>query len=99
MIRMGALLMITMTACTTPSAPDEAPIPERGSGKTCNAAGAQALVGQPASEALAAEAMRLTGAGTLRWVPMGAMVTMDYRADRLNIHLGPRNEVTKIACG
>jgi hypothetical protein len=94
------MLMTAMPGCTTAATPGgEEPIRERGTGRTCDAAKAQALVGQPASEALAAEAMRLTGAGALRWVPMGAMVTMDYRPDRLNIHLGPRNQVTKVACG
>jgi hypothetical protein len=93
-------MMMTMAACTTAaSGGEEPPIPERGTGRTCDAAKAQSLVGRVASEALAAEAMRLSGAGALRWVPMGAMVTMDYRPDRLNIHLGPRNEVTRIACG
>jgi hypothetical protein len=92
-------MMMTMAACTTAAAGGEEPIPERGTGKTCDAAKAQSLVGRVADEALGAEAMRLTGAGALRWVPQGAMVTMDYRPDRLNIHLGPRNEVTKIACG
>ncbi|MEA3063565.1 MAG: hypothetical protein QOJ94_3346 [Sphingomonadales bacterium] len=93
-------MMMTMAACTaTASDGDEPAIPERGTGRTCDAAKAQALVGRVADEALGAEAMRLTGAGALRWVPIGAMVTMDYRPDRLNIHLGPRNEVTRIACG
>jgi hypothetical protein len=93
-------MMMTMAACTTATTGGEEPaVPERGSGKTCEAAKAQPLLGRIADEALAAEAMRLTGAGALRWVPMGAMVTMDYRPDRLNIHLGPKNEVTKIACG
>jgi hypothetical protein len=93
-------MMMTMAACTTAAAQGgDEPIRERGTGRTCDAGKAQSLVGRIADEALAAEAMRLTGAGALRWVPMGAMVTMDYRPDRLNIHLGPRNEVTRIACG
>lgn len=95
----GALMMMTMAACTTAASGGDEPIRERGTGKTCDAAKAQSLVGRVADEALGAEAMRLTGAGALRWVPMGAMVTMDYRPDRLNIHLGPKNEVTRIACG
>ena len=92
-------MMTTMAACTAAAGGEEPAIPERGTGRTCDSAKAQSLVGRVADEALGAEAMRLTGAGALRWVPMGAMVTMDYRPDRLNIHLGPRNEVTKIACG
>jgi Peptidase inhibitor I78 family len=93
-------MMMIMAACTaSASGGEEPPVPERGTGRTCDASKAQALVGRIADEALGAEAMRLTGAGALRWVPMGAMVTMDYRPDRLNIHLGLKNEVTRIACG
>ena len=96
----GAMLMAATLGCTTPAVKGgDEPIRERGTGRGCDAARAQGLVGRQANEALAAEALRLTGASTLRWVPMGAMVTMDYRPDRLNIHLGPRNEVAKIACG
>jgi hypothetical protein len=93
-------MMMTMAACTVAASSGEEPaVPERGTGRTCDSSKAQSLVGRVADDALAAEAMRLTGAGALRWVPMGAMVTMDYRPDRLNIHLGPKNEVTKVACG
>ena len=93
-------MMMTMAACTiAASGEEEPPVPERGTGRTCDASRVQALVGRIADQALGAEAMRLTGAGALRWVPIGAMVTMDYRPDRLNIHLGPKNEVTRIDCG
>lgn len=101
-MRLGAaLLTIAMTACTTPTAGagTDLPIPERGTGKGCDAGKAQGLIGRAASDALGAEAMRLSGAGVLRWIPPGAMVTMDYRSDRLNIHLGAKNEILTIACG
>jgi len=35
----------------------------------------------------------------LRWAPIGYMLTMDFRADRVTVHLGPDNRVTQIRCG
>ena len=96
----GALLMAMTTGCTPPPATPagEAPIPERGAG-TCEASKAKALVGRARSEAVGNEALRLTGATTLRWIAPGTMVTMDYREDRLNLHLGSDGKIARIACG
>ena len=83
------------------TAPAETNIPIReGEDRSgCEAARAAGLVGRKRSEALGAEAMRLSGARALRWIPEGAMVTMDYREDRLNIELDGAGTVTKIRCG
>lgn len=99
MIRMGALLMMAAGCAAVP--PEDAEnVPVKGeTGHVCNAEPAQHLVGRPATQELAAEAMRLTGAGMMRWIPEGAMVTMDYRPDRLNIELDGENKVAKIRCG
>ena len=40
-----------------------------------------------------------SGAKTLRWVAKGMMVTMDYRGDRLTIHLDAANRVERANCG
>lgn len=65
----------------------------------CDAGRAQGLVGQAATQALGAEAVRAAGARTLRWIAPGQAVTMDYRTDRLNLHLDAQNRVTRVACG
>ncbi len=57
------------------------------------------LVGRARSEALGAEAQRLSGAGRLRWIRPGDAVTMDYRTDRLNIHLDAQDRVEHFSCG
>ena len=94
---MIVLLPATMSmGCAATPPPDEVPV--HGAGK-CDAAKAQALVGRDATSALAAEAMRLTGARTMRWVPKDGVITMDYREDRLNIHLDGQNRVARINCG
>ena len=65
----------------------------------CNAAPAQGLVGRQSSPALAEEARRLSGARVWRWLRPGQIVTMEYRADRLNLHLDAGEKVERIVCG
>jgi hypothetical protein len=86
-----------MGCATVP--PEEPAVPAHGTGKTCDAAPAQGLVGKTNSDALQAEAMRLTGAGAVRVIPEGGMATMDYREDRVNLELDSRNRVTRVRCG
>ena len=98
-LAMGAVLM-AMTGCASvPPAAAEEGAAQAETGRKCDSAPAQKLVGRARSRALGAEAKRLSGAATLRWIPEGAMVTMDYREDRLNLHLDAANKVVRIACG
>lgn len=99
---MKTLMLAGAMAATAACAPVpmENDIPEKGaSGARCDATAARALVGQPATRELGAEALRLTGAAMLRWINPGDVVTMDYRSDRLNIHLDARGRVERLACG
>ena len=92
-------LLITalmLAGCSTQPPQSTPPPPVEGG---CNAAPAQHLIGRPSSAALAEEAQRLTGAGTWRWLRPGQIVTMEYRADRLNLHLDARDRVDRINCG
>ena len=96
----GAMLMMIAGCAAVPPDVEPEEVPEKGaSGKTCEAAPAQHLIGRAATQELGAEAMRLTGAASLRWIPEGGMVTMDYRPDRLNIELDGSNRVKAIRCG
>ena len=65
----------------------------------CTPAPAQKLVGQKATQALGAEALRLTGAKQLRWAPPGAILTMDYRRDRVTVGYDEGMVVTSVRCG
>lgn len=66
---------------------------------TCNADKAQALIGRPWSDELQPQALKLSGARTLRPIPPGTAVTMDYRADRLNVEIDAGGKVTAVRCG
>ena len=92
----SALLGLACMACTTV----EAQNPTLGPGEaTCVMERLGPLVGRARSEALGAEARRLSGAGRLRWIRPGDAVTMDYRTDRLNVHLDARDRVEHFSCG
>lgn len=89
--------LLTMLACATVP-PEEVPAEPDAAG-SCSTEDLSALAGRAASSELGVEAMRLSGARRLRWIRPGDAVTMDYRADRLNIHLDGQNRVERFACG
>ena len=87
-------LAMTVAGCvTSPAVP-----PASGAGP-CNAAAAQHLVGETATQNLASAAMQVTGAREFRWIPEGSAVTMDYRADRTNFELDDEGRVVRVYCG
>lgn len=92
---MTKLLPAALLLAACASQPDA---PVHGAGR-CDAAKAQKLIGREASQALGAEALRLSHAGALRWIPEGAMVTTDYREDRLNLELDRNSRVKAVRCG
>lgn len=65
----------------------------------CDATLAQGLIGRAIDPNVGAEAMRLSGAGALRWIGPNQAVTMDYRPDRLNVEYDASRRVTEIRCG
>ena len=93
---LGALMM-TMACTAVP--PDGEPAGAGSSTYRCEADGLADLVGRPATADLGAEALRRSGARTLRWIRPGDAVTMDFREDRLNIHLDAEHRVERLACG
>ena len=94
----GAFFLIGASACATVPPEEDVP-PVEDPRFVCNAEPAQHLVGRTATTELGAEARRLAGAKSLRWIPKDGVVTMDYRPDRLNIHLDESNRITRIRCG
>ena len=86
-----------LAACAT--APAEPPTRGVTPGRECQAAGAERFVGQPGTSESGAAVLRETNAAVLRWAPPGYMMTMDFRADRVTVWLGPDNRITKVSCG
>jgi hypothetical protein len=96
-VRLVAVALLLAGCANVPAAEAEE-VPVRGAGE-CDAAKAQSLVGMARSDAIGTKALRLSGAARLRWIPKGGIVTMDYREDRLNLHLDAKNKIVRIACG
>jgi hypothetical protein len=97
-----------LAACSTNPAPAEPveggppqPTPIHGvtPGHKCTTVGTDKFVGQAGTSETGATIMRTTHAAVLRWAPPGYMLTMDYREDRVTVHLGPDRKVTEIKCG
>lgn len=108
-MRAIALVLLTTAACapTDPMAGDK-PLPEASSSTAtntdtatdeCGATNIRTLVGRIADTATQEEARRLSGARGMRVLPPGAIVTMDYRADRLNVRTDAAGKILSLDCG
>jgi hypothetical protein len=82
-----------------PGLPQPIPIHGETPGHTCQVTGTDQFVGQPGTSESGAEILRATKAAVLRWAPPGYALTMDFRADRVTVYLGPDRKITKISCG
>jgi hypothetical protein len=106
MIRFIVPAALALSACTPPPAatpapatPEQAePAPPEG-GVACNANAVQDLIGKRADDALVADARSRSGAKAVRMMRPGEAATMDFRTDRLNVHVDGNGVVTKLACG
>ena len=83
----AAFFGLMLSECVEGGAPPEA-------AGHCGEDGLQGLVGQPR-----AAFDHSVAAGPVRVLPPGAMVTMDYRPERLNVELNEDDRITRIWCG
>ncbi|MGL4312654.1 MAG: I78 family peptidase inhibitor [Sphingomonas sp.] len=93
---MVALIPAALCACAADATLPPAAAPTLVT--TCKAGRVQYLVGTVITDAIAKRAQRRAHARALRVLPPGAMMTMDYRTDRLNIILGPGKVAARITC-
>ena len=96
MVRIPAVALtaaLALTACMTVQ-------PEPDGTDACNASKVAPWVGKAATPAVRADIARITGAKTIRWLYPDSIVTMDYRADRLNVTMDKGSDVIRSAkCG
>jgi hypothetical protein len=86
-----------LAACST--APAQSPAHGETPGHECQSAGLERFAGQAATSEVGAEILRVSKAATIRWVQPGQMVTMEFRADRVTVHVGPGNKIERVNCG
>ena len=93
----GAAMLLA--ACSTAQAPADSP-PLHGvtPGHKCDPTNIQKFVGQPATSELGAQMLWASNAATIRWVPQGTAVTMEFRFDRLTVFLDGNTRVERISC-
>ena len=84
------LLCLSLSACIPPET-GPAPMPDLAQ---CGGDALYALIGQPAT-ALPDKG----GWAALRIIKPGMMVTMDYAATRLNVHVDGSDRILALACG
>lgn len=82
-------LPMALAACVTEGSGPATPVEN-----ACGATALQWMVGRPA-----AEAGRINHPGTVRVIQPGMAVTMDYRADRLNIEISEAGTIARVFCG
>jgi hypothetical protein len=88
-----ALLAACSTAPAQPIVHGETP------GHACQTEGTDRFIGQPGTSETGAAILKASNGAVLRWAPPGYMLTMDYRADRATVYLGPDYKITRIKCG
>jgi hypothetical protein len=94
LIAATALPFLLLSACAMNGPPEHS-----GPARACNAGPVQQFVGRPGSAKVVASAKRSAGARTVRRITPGMMVTMDFRADRLNVYVDAQGRVERLSCG
>lgn len=87
------LLCLTLASCAPPDmqAVSDGPAPMA---DTCGAGGLASYLGRPATS------LPKTGPwAALRVIRPGMMVTMDYSATRLNLHVDGADKILSLSCG
>ena len=98
MRQLVSLALLSLTACTIATSNATADKPPATPG-ACRGEALAQFVGQPSSEELGERMLRASGARTIRWVPKGGAVTMDFSPERLTVQLDASNRVESANCG
>lgn len=90
--------LLPLAACTVATSNATADSMPATSG-ACRSEALGQFIGQPASDKLGERMLRASGAKTIRWVPKGGVVTMDFSPQRLTVQLDGSNRIETANCG
>ena len=94
----ATLALFPVAACTIATSDQTASAGSEPAG-TCGNDNLAQFVGQSASQDLGARLLAASGARTIRWVPKGGVITMDFNPSRLTVQLDGSNRVESANCG
>ncbi|WJY17837.1 I78 family peptidase inhibitor [Alteriqipengyuania flavescens] len=97
-LTLATLPLLAACAATMPPADPDLPGRPAPAGE-CDAQAGQYAIGQRATAELGGELLQRTGARALRWGPPGAIFTMDFRSDRLNVMYDENYIIQEVRCG
>lgn len=100
LLPLASLLTLSLSACATPLPPQVrtgGPLPPQRD--PCTADAANAYLGQPASADVVEQARLAAHADIARVLHPGDVVTMEYRAGRLNVDVDERGVIVRLRCG
>jgi hypothetical protein len=100
MRKLPLLMLMSLAACAATDGKQRVGIDQIPPGSACVQSGAlDTFKGQVASTDLAARIMTASRARNLRWVPWGAIITMEYSPTRVTVRLDQANRVISATCG
>jgi hypothetical protein len=100
LLSFASLLTLSLSACAATPPPNVrtgGPLPPQRD--PCTADAATAYMGRVASADVVEQARRAAGADVARVLHPGEVVTMEYRAGRLNLEVDERNVIVRVHCG
>ena len=92
----ATLTLVALSACTLNTG--EPPVAGT-TGYTCRSDMLAQFTGSVATQQLGVDIQTAAHARTIRWVPKGGVVTMDFRADRATVYLDGDGKVERASCG
>lgn len=99
MRRLVVLSAVVTVGCAIAAPPPEIPVQGSVPGRLCSGERLGAFAGRQATAELGSEILAASGAARLRWLPHGAIITMEYEESRVTVRLDPDNRVTSARCG
>lgn len=102
-IMMSGIFAVSLLAgCTSPPKPEDAPRPppmKQQSPGECNVTAVWKYIGEEYRAAHEQILANESGAQRIRVVRPGESYTMDYRPERLSIHLDDEGKIRELSCG
>lgn len=94
----STLALLPIAACTVATSDQTASASGEPAG-TCRNDNLAQFIGQAANQDLGARMLAASGAKTIRWVPKGGVITMEFNPSRLTVQLDGSNRVESANCG